>query len=318
MTAGRDRVPARPGRRATAFAPGSVGNVGPGFDVLGLAVEGLGERVTVELTANDSQIEISGRDAALIPTDPAKNCASIAANRLLAPHGFRARVWLEKGLALAGGMGGSGASSVAGAYAAALALGEPPVMDDVLAAALEGEAAVAGRHLDNIAASALGGLTLSLGVDPIACFRLPVRADWFVVRVTPDIRIRTEEARSILPATVERSVMIAQIASTAGLMHAFATGDEDLLRRSLEDRFAEPHRAALIPDFTEVKRAAIEAGALGCSISGAGPSVFAITRDEHSGETCAEAMRRAFGIASATHVGAIATQGVREILADEA
>jgi homoserine kinase len=299
--------------RATAFAPGSVGNVGPGFDVLGLAVDGAGDRVTVELTRGESTVEVSGRDSGAIPTDPAKNSASIAANALLAPHGLRAIVHVEKGLALAGGMGGSAASAVAGAYAASLALGLAPTMEAVIAAALEGEAAVAGRHLDNIASSALGGLTLSRSVDPIDCIRLPVAARWFVVRVTPAIRIRTEDARALLPAMVERSLMIEQMANTAALMHAFATGDADLLSRALDDRFAEPRRAPLIPNFFLVKSAAIEAGALGCSISGAGPSVFAIARDEPSAQRCAEAMHRAFGIASATHIGPIATEGVRKV-----
>lgn len=299
--------------KATAFAPGSVGNVGPGFDVLGLAVEGVGDRVTVELTREVGHVEVAGRDAASIPTDPEKNSAAIAANAILRPQGFRAIVQLEKGLALSGGMGGSAASAVAGAYAASLALGTTPSIRDVIAAALEGEAAVAGRHLDNIAASALGGLTLSRSVDPVDCMRLPVTAAWFVARVTPDVRIRTEEARAILPRNVDRGVMIMQMANTAALMHAFATGDEELLRRALDDRYAELHRAPLIPRFADVKRAATEAGALGCSISGAGPTVFAIARDEREAARIADAMAHAFGIASASHIGAIAPEGVRKV-----
>src|SRR5688572_27720331 len=147
---------------ATAFAPGSIGNVGPGFDVLGLAVDGIGDKVTVELTKGAPRIaNITGVDADLVPRDPDRNCAAIAAHALLRPFGYRAIVTIEKGLPLAGGMGGSAASSVAGAYAAALALGQSPAMRDVIAAALEGESVVAGRHLDNIAPSVVGGLALS-------------------------------------------------------------------------------------------------------------------------------------------------------------
>ena len=300
--------------KATAFAPGSIGNVGPGFDVLGLAVDGIGDQVTVELTREAARVEVTGRDAAAIPTDPGKNSAAIAVSAILRPHGLRAIVQVDKGLALSGGMGGSAASAVAGAYAAALAFGSAaPSMDEVIAAAFEGEAAVAGRHLDNIASSALGGLTLSRSVDPIDCMRLPVNATWFIARVTPDLRIRTEEARAILPASVDRGVMIAQMANTAALMHAFATGDDELLRRALDDRYAEVHRASLIPRFAEVKEAAMQAGALGCSISGAGPTIFAIARDEREAGRVAEAMAGAFGIASATHVGAIAMEGVRKV-----
>ncbi|HVE69815.1 MAG TPA: homoserine kinase, partial [Thermoanaerobaculia bacterium] len=110
--------------KAAAFAPGSIGNVGPGFDVLGLAVDGIGDTVTVELTKGASRVaDVTGRDADLVPRDAERNCAAIAADAYLRPYGYRAIVTIEKGLALAGGMGGSAASSVAGAYAAALACG---------------------------------------------------------------------------------------------------------------------------------------------------------------------------------------------------
>jgi homoserine kinase len=296
----------------TAFAPGSIGNVGPGFDVLGLAVDGIGDRVTVELTRRESRVHaITGRDADLVPKDAAKNCAAIAANVYLAPFGFRAIVTIEKGLALAGGMGGSAASSVAGAYAAGLALGQSPHQRDVLAAALEGEAAVAGRHLDNIAPSVLGGLALSRSVEPIDVIKLPVAADWWIAMVTPNVRIQTKEARALLPEQCDRATWIQQMANTTALAHAFATGDGELVRRSLHDVYAEPRRAPLIPHFDEVKRAALNAGAYGCTISGSGPTVFAIAPDEAVARACRDAMVRAFGEVAGTHVGAIAKTGVR-------
>lgn len=299
--------------RATAFAPGSIGNVGPGFDVLGLAFEGIGDTVTVELRRGAGSVaDVSGRDAELVPRDAQKNCAAIAADAYLRPFGFRAIVTIQKGLALAGGMGGSAASSVAGAYAAALALGQSPRIEEVIAAALEGEAAVAGRHLDNIAPSAMGGLALSRSVDPIDVMRLPIAAEWWVALVTPAVRVQTRDARALLPEATERSIWIQQMANTAALAHAFATGDGALLSRALDDRFAEPVRAPLIPHFFEVRRAAIEAGAFGCTISGSGPTLFAIAPDAPTAQRCGDAMRGAFGeIESTAHVGAIATEGVR-------
>ncbi|HYI13708.1 MAG TPA: homoserine kinase [Thermoanaerobaculia bacterium] len=299
--------------RGTAFAPGSIGNVGPGFDVLGLAVDGIGDRVTVELTRRDSRVDaITGRDAELVPREASRNCAAISANAYLRPFGFQAIVTIEKGLALAGGMGGSAASSVAGAYAAALALGQAPVMNDVIAAALEGESAVAGRHLDNIAASAVGGLALSRCIDPIDVVKLPVAKTWWIALVTPNVRVRTEDARSILPADCDRATWTQQMANTTALAHAFAVGDGALLGRALDDRYAEPRRATLIPHFVEVKRAALGAGAYGCSISGSGPTLFAVCADESVARSCAEAMQKAFGeIQSTAHVGAIAERGVR-------
>lgn len=303
--------------RASAFAPGSVGNVGPGFDVLGLAVDGIGDTVTVELTRASTRVDgITGRDAELVPLDPDRNCAAIAARAYLRPFGYEAIVTIDKGLALSGGMGGSAASSVAAAYAAALALGQAPSMRDVIAAALEGEAAVAGRHLDNIAPSALGGLALSRSVDPIDAFRIDLPAAWWVSLVTPNVRIATKDARAILPDTCDRATWIQLMANTTALAHGFATGDADLVRRSLDDVYAEPRRAPLIPRFHDVKNAALAAGALGCSISGSGPTLFAICEDERVARTCASAMQEAFGeIASTAHAGAIAKEGVRRATA---
>ncbi len=297
---------------ASAYAPGSIGNVGPGFDVLGLAVDGVGDRVTVTLTKHESRVEaITGRDASYVPLNPARNCAAIAANSYLLPYGYRAIVSIDKGLALSGGMGGSAASSVAGAYAAALALGQAPQQRDVLAAALEGEAALSGRHLDNIAPSVTGGLALCRSVDPIDVIKLPVAADWWIALVTPDVRIRTKEARALLPDLTERATWIQQMANTTALAHAFAIGDGELLRRSLEDRYAEPRRASLIPRFYETKAAALAAGAYGCSISGSGPTLFAIAPDERIARQCAAAMEKELGGVASTHVGAVAKEGVR-------
>jgi homoserine kinase len=298
--------------QATAFAPGSIGNVGPGFDVLGLAVDGIGDRVTVTLTKKESRVEaIMGRDASMVPLNPARNCAAIAANAYLQPYGFRAIVTIDKGLPMSGGMGGSAASSVAGAYAAGLALGQAPSVRDVLAAALEGEATLSGRHLDNIAPSVVGGLALSRSVDPIDVIRLPVAADWWIALVTPNVRIRTKEARALLPEMLDRATWIQQMANTTALAHAFATGDGALLGRALDDRYAEPRRASLIPQFREMKQAALDAGAFGCSISGSGPTLFAIARDAETAKACATAMEHASGDASTKHVGAIAKEGVR-------
>jgi homoserine kinase len=299
-------------QRATAFAPGSIGNVGPGFDVLGLAVDGIGDQVTVELTKGNSRVvDVTGRDAELVPRDAERNCAAIAANAYLRPFGYQAIVTIVKGLALAGGMGGSAASSVAGAYAAALALGQAPLQRDVLSAALDGESTVAGRHLDNIAPSVVGGLALSRSVDPIDVIKLPVSATWWIAMVTPRVRIQTRDARALLPAQSDRAEWIQQMANTTALAHAFAVADGELLRRALDDRYAEPRRAPLIPRFHDVKRAALDAGAFGCSISGSGPTLFAIAADEPVARDCARAMSDAFGGVASVHVGGIAHEGVR-------
>jgi homoserine kinase len=319
---------------ATAYATASVGNVGPGFDVLGLAVDGIGDTVTVELLGTGpSRVEPStGRDAELVPLDVDANCAAIAARALLRARGLSdaVAVTVHKGLALAGGMGGSAASSVAGAFAAHLAAerlqaaagtagaaGDPSPMSpalavEIMAAALAGEEVVSGRHLDNIAPQVLGGLALSRSVDPIDAVRLPVALGWWVALVTPEVRIETKAARALLPATLPREVWIQQMANSLALAHALATGDAALLTRALDDRHAEPVRGPLIPRFAAVKAAALAAGACGCSISGSGPTVFAIAVGEADAQRAAAAMEAAFGdVPSVQHVGPVARRGVR-------
>jgi homoserine kinase len=273
--------------KATVFAPGSIGNVGPGFDVLGLAVDGLGDTVTVEL--GGSGVIVRGRDAELVPTDPTKNAAAIAAQAMLERFARNDSiiVTIDKGLPVSGGIGGSAASSVAGAYAAALACGVTSSPEDIILAALAGEEAVSGRHLDNIAPITLGGLVLSRSIEPLDVIKLPVPDDWCVVLVRPNVRIETKKARAILPQ--QWDLWTRQMANTAALIHAFAIADGAMARRALEDLYAEPRRAPLIPHFDEIKRAALDAGAFGCSISGSGPTIFAVA-DHATAERIAAAM----------------------------
>ena len=306
---------------ATVFAPASIGNVGPGFDALGLCVEGLGDLVTVELTGErQPRVAITGRDAALVPTADRRNAAAIAAAAFLRARGDarHPRVTLHKGLPLSGGLGGSAASSVGGALAAAFALRldstRATVREQVLLAACHGEAAVSGEHYDNVAACLLGGLTLVRSSAPLDVVALTVRRRWWVALASPGIRVETKHARAALPQQVARSVLVHQVASCAALVHAFAQGDAALAGRALDDRFAEPARAALIPHFAKVKAAAHAAGAIGCSISGAGPTVFALARSELTAHRSARAMQQAFeGLASTVHVGRICARGAHRV-----
>jgi homoserine kinase len=300
--------------KVTVFAPGSIGNVGPGFDVLGLAVDNIGDTITLALIDGDDRpVRSRGRDAELVPSDPSQNVVNIAAHAMLRLLGRDqgVAVSIEKGLPVAGGLGGSAASSVAGAYAAALAVGVEPAPVLTIEAALAGESHASGRHLDNIAPITLGGLVLSRISQPIDVIKLPILGDWHVALVTPRVRVETKAARAILPMEWPRSEWITQMANVAAMVHAFATGDGALLRRALDDRYAEPRRASLIPHFFDVKQAALDAGAYGCSISGSGPTVFAIASKDEAPRIAA-LMQEAFGdVASIVHVAPIAHQGVR-------
>lgn len=301
--------------RASVFVPGSIGNVGPGFDVLGLALDGIGDTVTLELGAGgDETVDVRGVHADRIPADPAKNTASIAARSLLRAKGRREgfHVTIEKQLPLAGGMGGSAASSVGGAYAAATILGCQNDTQAILAAALDGEGAVAGRHLDNIGPSLLGGLVCVVTNEPPDVVRLPLAEGWWLALVTPFMAVETKDARRVLPGMVDRATFVAQMASTTATAHAFASGDADLMRRALVDRFAEPRRAALIPGFVAARGAALDEGALACTISGAGPTLFAVSRRESVALAAAGAMQLAFApLGSSAHVMRAGVTGAR-------
>ncbi len=310
------------GASATVFAPATIGNVGPGFDVLGLCVEGLGDRVTITLLADGeaSRIDsVTGADAADIPRDASLNAVSIAAHAMLTAHGLGARgvsVRIERTLPLSGGMGGSAAASVGGALAAAIAAKMPITREGLFEAALAGESAVAGRHLDNIAPCVLGGLTLVRPTEPLDVIELNAPA-WWVALVTPDVRISTKDARAVLPLESARSEWVMQMANTAALVSAFAREDEDLARRALVDVYAEPRRAKLIPGFYDVQRAAREAGALGASISGAGPTIFALCTREDIALACVDKMKAALPMGLGVRLAAakrIARRGAYQIL----
>jgi homoserine kinase len=304
-------------RKASVFVPGSIGNVGPGFDVLGLALHGIGDTVTVEtIDGGDARVEVRGIHADRIPIDPAKNTASIAARSLFHAKGERGglRVTIDKQLPLAGGMGGSAAGSVGGALAAAMLLGCEGDTAAILSAALDGEGAVAGRHLDNIGPSLLGGLVCVVTNEPADVVRLPLADGWWLALVTPFIAVETKAARKVLPDMVDRAMFVAQMASTTATAHAFASGDGDLLRRALVDRFAEPRRSALIPGFAAAKKAALDEGALACTISGAGPTLFAVSRSESIARAAAGAMQLAFApLGSSAHVMPAGLSGARAI-----
>ena len=305
-----------PTRSITVFAPGSVGNVGPGLDILGLAVEGPGDRVTAELSLGRG-VTVTESGHAELPTDPERHAAAIAATAVLAAAGA-SRIGLtlrcRKGLPLAGGQGGSAASAVAGAVAANLLLGEPLDATALLQAALASEERLAGRHADNVAPILLGGIVLVRSLDPLDVIPLPVPGGLRVVLAHPAQRMATADARAALPATVTRAIALHQAAQVAAMVAALASGDLRLLGRALDDRIAEPARAPHLPGFLAAKAAALAAGALGSSISGAGPTAFALVDGDAAARLVADAMVAAYrdeGVAATTRIARIDVQGAR-------
>jgi len=278
------------------FAPATVSNLGPGFDVLGLALAGVGDTVVARRTTGHG-VTIVAVHGADLPLEADRNTAGIAAAATLARSGFEAGIELEvhKGLPIGSGLGSSAASAVAAAYATNLLLGSPLRKADLIGPCIEAEAAVAGRHADNVAPSLLGGLILIRSIDPVDVIRLPIPEGLTLVVVTPNFELSTRKARAVLPAEVPLSAMVETAGNLAALVSACYSGDLGLMSRAMCDRVVEPRRAALIPGCDDVIRSALDTGALGSSISGAGPTIFAICRSTRSAHEVATAMIAAFG-----------------------
>jgi homoserine kinase len=271
---------------ASAYAPASVGNVAIGFDIMGFSVDAIGDRATVRRT-HEPGVSIAAIRGVVddLPMEPARNTAGRALQAMhetVSPP-FGLQLELDKGIPLASGLGGSAASAVAAVVAANALLPNPCTLLELLKFAMHGEQVASGSlHVDNIAASLFGGLVLTVGIDHPRVKQIPVPAAIRAIVVHPHMFLSTRRARAILKDSVPMKEFVWQTANLAGFISGCYTSDLDLLRESFEDVVIEPQRAALIPGFNAVRHAAISAGALGCSISGAGPAVFAWCLDSHA------------------------------------
>lgn len=291
--------------QAKAFAPASIGNVGVGFDMLGLAVAGVGDRVTATRSSGEGVriVEILGPDGRAHPelsTSTVDNTAGVAAAALWDAHGpgdaqgqGGVELVVEKGIPLKSGMGSSAASAVAGCVAVNALLEAPLPIPALIDFALAGERVASGAaHADNVAPSLLGGLVLSPPALHPTLIPLAVPDGLASVLLHPDLSIATAEARGVLAPEIPMKQWLAQQGYLAAFVAALATGDIDLLAASLRDVVIEPQRAGSVACFDAVKAAALGSGALGASLSGSGPSIFALCRAGDS-ERIRDAMLRA-------------------------
>ncbi len=306
----------------TAFAPATVSNVACGFDVLGFALVAPGDEVTARLAPAGVRIDDISGDHGRLSRDAAKNTAGIAAQALLRFLGERRGVALtiSKGLPLSSGLGGSAASAVAAVVAVDRLFNAHTPSDMLMACAFEGERIGAGSaHGDNIGPAVYGGLVLVRVANPPDVVRLPVPAGLTAVVVHPDLEIETARARALLGSSVPLEDAIRQWANLGAFVDALHRSDFELMSRALEDTIAEPRRASLVPGLAQIKRAAADAGALGCSLSGSGPSLFALCRDAASAAAVADALtaavRHQIGGEPQTYVSPIAPHGARVISA---
>lgn len=298
---------------AKAFSPASVGNVGVGFDILGHVIQGAGDTVTAR-RIDEPEVRIAAIRGTTVdlPLDAPGNTAGAALiamrEALGLPFGFE--IEIDKGIALGSGMGGSAASCVAALVAANALLDMPLSREALYPFALVGEAvASGGRHGDNLGPMLLGGLVLATAEHLV---KVPVPAAWHSLLVHPEAVLETRRARAALQGAYELKEFVAQSANLALVLAGCHAGDAALVRAGLSDVLIEPRRSPLIGGFDAAKRAALEAGAMGASISGAGPSVFAWFEDRASAEAAAPAVQAAFtaaGFDSQAWVSAIDAPG---------
>jgi homoserine kinase len=265
------------------FAPSTVANVGCGYDILGLALETYGDLLTLTAREDDQLVIRSIKGATGLPLESEKNVATVALKAMLvhlgADQGFDLEI--EKNIAPGSGLGSSASSSAAAVFAANELLGRPFTKNELVAFAMEGERAASGvAHADNVAPSILGGFTVVRGYDPLDVFNIPFPEEINVSIFFPQVSIKTSDAKRILKQQVDLKKAITQWGNIAGLVSGLILRDFDLIGRSLKDVIVEPVRSILIPHYDEVKSHCMARGALGFNISGSGPSMFALTKDE--------------------------------------
>lgn len=309
----------------SVFAPATVANVGSAFDVLGLALEAPGDTATIRRTPEPGIriADISG-DGGRLPRDTEKNTAGVSVAALLthlkksdfhsyAPVGMD--IFLEKGLPIGSGLGSSSASTVAAVVAANELLGSPLSRQELLPFAMEGERIACGaEHADNVAPCLLGGFVLIRSYKPLDIITLPSPRDIWLAIISPALELCTSDARRVLKRSVTLESAVSQWGNVAALVAGIYKNDITLMGRALEDTIIEPERAALIPGYQAAKDAALATGAAGCSISGSGPSLFALCHSEQRAHDANKAMEQAFsaaGISSKQYVSRVNQTGAR-------
>lgn len=302
------------------FAPATVANVACGFDVLGFAVDSPGDEIILKLksTPGVKIAKITG-DGGRLPKEAERNTAGVAVQRFLSHINSNQgiEISLNKKMPLGSGLGSSAASAVAGVFAANQLMGMPMKQEDLLPFAMEGERIACGSaHADNVAPSLLGGFVLVRSYDPLDVIRIPTPKELFCTIIHPQVEVQTKDARDILRKQIPLRDAVVQWGNVAGLIAGLMMSDYDLIGRSMHDVIIEPVRSILIPGFDQVKQNAMDAGAIGGGISGSGPSIFALSKDEKTARKAGEQMKKVFdglNIGSEVYVSRINHSGPQVI-----
>ncbi len=286
-------------RKINIFSPATVANVGPGFDILGFALDAPGDEISLEISESSQHIIKNHTDIKL-PLDPEKNVATVAIDAMLnaLQSSSKFLITFKRKIPAGSGIGSSAASSAGAVYAANLLLGNPFTNKELVPFAMQGEKVASGSaHADNVAPALLGGFVLVRSYEPLDIVCIPCPEKLYCSVVHPEISIATEDSRKILKSSIPLKTAITQCGNVAGLVTGLITEDFRLIRDSMHDVIAEPARSFLIPEYDRVKKAAMDSGALGCSISGSGPSIFALSEYSEIASKVGKAMKDVFSSA---------------------
>ncbi len=301
------------------FCPATIANISCGFDVLGVALDSVGDEMIVRKVP-EKGIRINKITGQNLPFETKKNVAGVAALALMEefdgrPLGFE--IEIHKKIKAGSGIGSSAASSAGAVWAINELLGRPFSKLDLVKFAMQGERLASGvAHADNVAPALFGGFTLVRSYEPLDVIPIPSPDELHATVIHPQIEVKTSDSRSVLRTKITLAQGIKQWGNVGGLVAGLFSDDYDLIGRSLEDHIVEPIRSILIPGFGTVKSEAMKAGALGCGISGSGPSIFAFSRGIDTAKKVARTMKEVYknvGIGYDVHVSGINTVGIRNI-----
>ncbi|MFP4845932.1 homoserine kinase [Winogradskyella sp. PE311] len=304
------------GKEIRIFSPATVANVACGFDVLGFCLDTIGDEMVIKQT-KEKGIKITKIEGYDLPYEVEKNVAGVSAlamyNDLKPDCGFEIKIY--KNIKPGSGIGSSSASAAGSVYGMNELLGRPLDKTKLTYYAMKGEALASQcEHADNLAPAIFGGFTLVKSACPLQILELPTPSDLYATLIHPQIEIKTAESRALLPKEIPLNNAITQWANVGSLVHALHTSDYNLIKEALIDIVIEPYRKQLIPHFDAVKSAVMETGALGCAISGSGPSIFALSKSEVTAKAVQSTMGDIYSktdIEFETYVSNINTQGIK-------
>lgn len=300
------------------FCPATIANISCGFDVLGVALDSVGDEMVIRKTS-EKGIQITKLEGQDLPMETLQNVAGVAGLALLGASDYDGGFEIEiyKKIKAGSGIGSSAASSAGTVWAMNELLDKPFSKLELVKFAMEGERLASGvAHADNVAPALYGGFTLVRSYEPLDIIPIPSPEELFATVIHPQIEVKTSDSRKILKTNITLKDGIKQWGNVGGLVAGLFTNDFDLIGRSLVDHIVEPIRSILIPGFDTVKSEAIKAGALGCGISGSGPSIFTFSKGEATAQKVGEAMKEVYqniGIDYEIHVSKINVEGIRQI-----